>query len=515
MAVSKERKARSGSPSVYNLIKAMNSDEKRFFKLYVQRYDKEGGNIYQALFDIINGDLQKRGDTDDERIKPLLKGLSIEAYFSSAKNKLKEMIGIALFEMQSKQNEAYELYRDMAIADILHNKGLTEDAEKMLSKAMRTAQKKEYHTLWLEGSIHRYNHSARWHETPAPVLRQWQHEALQQRLQLSDLMDKIYLNRLSFVNYIAAPDTMDAASQKMMQEKELLHQLDTAQSTYARYLALNALVFYYDKKRDMAQLKDYTKQQRDVLEQTLVHTRRFRGEYFVAYQNYLSSLDPLHERLEIIKGSQAYEEAAEKYLHASDTEGWANTIVSACMLRLNTYIENSSNSGLQQEVAVSLSRYRKFEHLLAPIKKVVFQTLIKDALFALERYQDCLRWVKLIKTGLPAGTLHNRRICNFFSELIALIETDSSIKSLKNSEENLRSAIVSATQDKEMERELLLMVKTLKNYSSARNREERKKELRFLKGRVVLLRRAHNKQLSNIISESGVVQWLRSKGETV
>lgn len=81
MAASPKRKARSGSPSVYNLIAAMNSDEKRFFKLYVQRYAKEGGNIYQTLFDVINAELQKRGETDDERIKALVKRLSLGGLF--------------------------------------------------------------------------------------------------------------------------------------------------------------------------------------------------------------------------------------------------------------------------------------------------------------------------------------------------------------------------------------------------------------------------------------------------
>ncbi len=491
----------------------MNSDEKRFFKLYVQKYAKQDGNIYQTLFDAINSELQKRGEVNEERLKKQVKGLSLSSYFSSAKNKLKEMIGYALFEMQSRQSEQFALYRQAAVANILHDKGFVEEADKQLKKMMSAAAGKDYHTLWLDGALHRYNHSGARPSVQVKDLFIWQEEVQEQQRRLQDLMEKVLLNRLAFMNYLALPGTLDNKAKKMLREEVLQQQLANAQTDYTKYLSLNALVFHYDKQRNQDKLMVHTRLQKEVLEHSLTKTHRYKGEFFVAYQNYLGSLNPVKQQKEIVAGTQAYENAAQQYLDATEHEAFCNALVSASMLRLNTFIENSHLQGLAQELALSIQRFRKLQEHLPPAKKVVFQMMIKDGLFVMQRYPECLRWIKLVKNSIPAGTLHNRRVCNLFTEFIIFIETKASIKALKNSEESLRYAIAGLQAAEDLSTSLHVVIKGLRTYASARNREERQEALRELRKLAVAYRTLPNRQLANIISESGLVQWLRAKGE--
>lgn len=508
MATTSKRKAREGSPVVYLLIEKMTSDEKRHFKIYAQKYDNTD-NLCLTLFDAANAELRKGNKVTDAVIKKRIKGLPVERYFVSAKNKLKNLLFDSLYDMHGRSTEEYQILKQYRIADILRDKGLGEESKKQLQNAMNDALQKEYFTLWLEGFRHKVNHSADEAILSLNILHQWHTEAMDVMDKLNDYTSLVLLNRLTFLSYITSDDKIDAQTRKLFNEEYFKQRVENSRSDYARYLALNGLLFYTAKYKTHNDMQGIALQQKDVLQKTLSRTRRYAGEFFVAYQNYLNSLQPSTQLKQIIEGSKEMEALAQKHLrYAGDKRISTTAICHATMTRLNAYIEHNDPAALSKEVEHAVAVYKNERIGTGIPNEVVFLSLIKDSYFIIGKYNEALKWVKQIKAVIPAGLLHHYRLCNLFTELMLLIETKASVRALRNCEENLRITISRCNYNTEQEATLLTMLKLISAIVTVRNKKELRQAIENLLSFTDAVKTSNDRTIRSLVSESNVRQWL-------
>lgn len=134
------------SSHLFELIKSLNKSEKRYFKLFSSRHTIGEENGYLRLFDFID-----RMDTyQEDLIFMHFKGQALLNKFSITKARLYNNILRSLDSFNANTSHDAQLFRSIHCADILYNKGLYKQCEKLLKSAEKQAKKYERFNLLLE-----------------------------------------------------------------------------------------------------------------------------------------------------------------------------------------------------------------------------------------------------------------------------------------------------------------------------------------------------------------------------
>ena len=143
----KEKKA----SQIFEIIRKLNKDEKRAFKLYATTYERKGNTVI-ALFDIIY-EYTHRLPADiapnEKDIQTQIQKEDLSAQYVSVKNRLKSMLFDFLYDRNSKDDDAEILHRKLCVANLLLNKGHLETGIQMLQESKRTAIDYEDYETWL------------------------------------------------------------------------------------------------------------------------------------------------------------------------------------------------------------------------------------------------------------------------------------------------------------------------------------------------------------------------------
>lgn len=134
------------SNNLHELIKSLNKSEKRYFKVFSSRHTIGEENGYITLFDYID----KMDEYDEELIFKTFKGQAFLNKFSITKARLYGNILKSLDTFYSNSSIDAQIFRSIHSAEILFNKGLYGQAEKLLVSAEKQAKKHERYNLLLE-----------------------------------------------------------------------------------------------------------------------------------------------------------------------------------------------------------------------------------------------------------------------------------------------------------------------------------------------------------------------------
>lgn len=134
------------SNNLHELIISLNKSEKRYFKVFSSRHTIGEENGYIKLFDYID----KMDDYDEEKLCKHFKGQAFLNKFSITKARLYNNILKSLDTFHSTSSVDAQIFRSIHSAEILYNKGLYRQAEKILNSAEKQAQKHENFNLLLE-----------------------------------------------------------------------------------------------------------------------------------------------------------------------------------------------------------------------------------------------------------------------------------------------------------------------------------------------------------------------------
>lgn len=135
---------------VHRLIRSMTRQEKRYFKLYASRHVVGGKNTSLVLFDVIAG-----METYDERV--LHERFAGEAFlrrFTVTKHRLYDTILASLEAFHADSSVDARLHRQLHRVEILYQRGLYTDAEKVLRNARLLGEQ--------HGKTHVLVHVAEW-----------------------------------------------------------------------------------------------------------------------------------------------------------------------------------------------------------------------------------------------------------------------------------------------------------------------------------------------------------------
>ncbi len=133
------------SNHLFKLIKSLSKSEKRYFKLFASRHTIGEQNNYVLLFNYIDG-LSKY---DEDKLFKHFKNKTFLNQFSTTKNRLYQLILKSLDLFHSSHSTEAQLNANIHSADILFNKGLYKQAEKLYKQAEKLAEKHHLNTILL------------------------------------------------------------------------------------------------------------------------------------------------------------------------------------------------------------------------------------------------------------------------------------------------------------------------------------------------------------------------------
>ena len=134
------------SHHLFDLIKSLSKSEKRYFKLYSSRHTIGEENGYLRLFDFID-----RMDTyQEDLIYMHFKDQPLLNKFSITKARLYNNILKSLNAYYASSSIDAQLFQSLHCADILFNKGLYKQCEKVLRSAEKQAKKNERYVILME-----------------------------------------------------------------------------------------------------------------------------------------------------------------------------------------------------------------------------------------------------------------------------------------------------------------------------------------------------------------------------
>ncbi len=130
------------SDALFVLIKSLSKSEKRYFRLQPMAEDGQ----HRLLFDA----MEKLNEYDEEKLLKLLKGSPITDAISIAKNRLYHTLLKSLASFHHKATARAEVMRLLQSIEVLFNRGLHEQADKLVNSALKIARKNELSALQLE-----------------------------------------------------------------------------------------------------------------------------------------------------------------------------------------------------------------------------------------------------------------------------------------------------------------------------------------------------------------------------
>ncbi|TVR79293.1 MAG: hypothetical protein EA412_06650 [Chitinophagaceae bacterium] len=135
---------KKASTDLFDLIKSMNMQEKRYFKLFASK--QSGTKNYILIYDAI----AKQNTYDEQAIKKQFSSHRFIIQFARAKNYLYSLIINSLVAFHSDDNIENSLLNNMQQISILVDKGLLKQAHKLLLVSKRIAEEYEHFEILLK-----------------------------------------------------------------------------------------------------------------------------------------------------------------------------------------------------------------------------------------------------------------------------------------------------------------------------------------------------------------------------
>jgi len=132
------------STELFDLIKSLSKSEKRFFKLHSAL--QAGPKNYLRIFDAVD----KQKEYDEEAVKQLFAKETFIKHLPSEKNHLYKLILKSLRAYHSESSVSGILKQEIKNIEILYQKALYDECNKLLHRAKRIARENERFYYWFE-----------------------------------------------------------------------------------------------------------------------------------------------------------------------------------------------------------------------------------------------------------------------------------------------------------------------------------------------------------------------------
>lgn len=404
---------RTPSDELFQLIKSMSKQEKRYFKLFAARHVIGEQNNYLVLFDEI--DRQKK--YDESAIRDKYKGQKFARQLHVVKNYLSTLIMRSLrnFYASDTDDKFHDMLRD---AQILYDKGLHHQSQKVLERARKYASEHERFLQLLE--IQRWEHTIIHQNNEVTKLEKYASRDVHKELEFIDkyrnLLQFQLLNDKMFIQYWKVGIARNKEEKEQMSRifnDPLYSSAENADSFLAKYYYHNALfTFQYCSGQLLA---SYETMNTLVLmiEALDPHMSRYASKYISALNNLYAVQKELH------LNDEAFETLRKlRHISVKSTTNKAELFMRSYILELDLYI---STGDFAKGVSSIPDIARDFEHYVGMINKqskLVFYYNFAYICFGAGNYNEALTWNNQL---LNDSDLSTREDIHCFGRILNLI----------------------------------------------------------------------------------------------
>lgn len=406
------------SSSLFELIKSLNKSEKRYFKVYSSRHTIGEENGYIKLFDYID----KMENYDEEILFHDFKGQPLLNKFSITKGRLYTNILKSLDSFHSGTSIDAQIFRQIHSADILFNKGLYGQAEKVLSSAEKQAEKYERFFMLMEIKTRQKQllENNLYTETDSSQLEKRFLEEQQLMNEIKNCNTLWHIKSLLFHEINQKGKIRD--DQSILQVKAIADRLDeldlTKASVNARFLYHHAKGAYYFAVNDLECSFYHLKENLQLIESNDMMREDKPNFYFSLLTNLI-----------YVSTKLAYFAEATKYLSLlkslRDSEDAAKTtdleikyFSSTFSLELFLLEEQKDYQKIVQLVPTIEEGYQKYGSQINSIRKAYIDFKIAVAYLYTGDYSTSLIWINRI---LNESRIDQKQDIFCFAQLISLI----------------------------------------------------------------------------------------------
>ena len=403
------------SDDLFQLVHSLNRQEKRYFKLYANRHVIEEQNKYVLLFDAID----QQQVYDEAAIKAQFKEEAFVKQLHVAKNYLYQIILNSLRHFHESNSED-KFYIWMRHAELLFNKGLYQQSEKVLDKAKKWAVENERFLQLLE--VYRWEHQITHSRNDFDGLEQYVSNGIGEEF---DLIEK-YRNFLDFQalnDQVLIPYWKKGAIRSET-EKALLEQLfqkphfqnaNFAQSSNARYFYFNARFLYHFMLDETAESYEYARQL--VAHFESLDPQRIKGKNLRYFISALINLYIVQQRLRLFdEMPQTLEKLRRIPTESPDQK--RRLFVRIFNLEVNLYLSSGQFSKGMQQISSLEQQFKDYRDTIDRQQRLGVYYNLAYLYFGAAQYDRALDWINLL---LQDPDLKTREDIHCFGRILNLI----------------------------------------------------------------------------------------------
>lgn len=404
---------RTPSDELFQLIKSMSKQEKRYFKLFAARHVIGEQNNYLLLFDEV--DRQKK--YDEAAIREKFRKQRFVRQLHVMKNYLFTLIMRSLrnFYASDTDDKFHDMLRD---AQILYDKGLHVQSQKVLDRARKQALEHERFLQLLE--IQRWEHTIIHQNNEVNKLERYASRDVFGELEFIDkyrnLLQFQLLNDRMFIQYWKVGIARNKEEKEQMArifDDALYQSPENAKSFLAKYYYHNALFTYQYCSGQLHSSHETISTLVRMIESLDPDMRRYASKYISA----LNNLYAVQKELKL--NDEAFDTLRKlRDISVKSTTNKAELFMRSYILELDLYISTGEFSKGIATIPQIATDFEKYVGMINKQSKLVFYYNFAYICFGAGNYNEALTWNNQLLNDSDVST---REDIHCFGRILNLI----------------------------------------------------------------------------------------------
>lgn len=387
-------KSHSSSHFLFELIQNLSPSEKRYFKVYVSRNSIRDSSNYLNLFNLI----AQQKHYDEFALKKQLENTSLASQFSVTKHYLYQQIlkSLELYHYNKTTDRKLRSLENQL--EVLFEKGLYSQSQKLLTKALSLAKEHEKHLHIIELSL--------WQSRI--MMKEFEHKDLEKQLKNNyDIINKSqeHLQSLTDLNFLDNKMLILIKKHGIVRNEQdekpykKIYQLPSVQDFSGNtfwelyfYHHLKSLYYYTTGEYE----KSYSSRKAllDLFKNNSSYKKENIHEYIAALNNFILVCHQLGKKEEFESKLKKL-----KKIKSSNVETQVRVFVNSYTLELlDNYNKGKFNEIIELSKGID-KQLNNFGHRVDLSSRVLFYFIIAASFIATRKYEDALQYFsKLINT---------------------------------------------------------------------------------------------------------------------
>ncbi len=378
------------SDELFQLIQSLSKQEKRYFKLYSRRHGGSRPSQYVRLFDAIS----RQSVYDEAKIRQVFAGEAFLNQLHVTKNYLYKLI-LSTLRMYHENNTEDPFPALMRNSQLLFEKGLYKQSEKMLQKARQTAADNERFLQLLE--VYRWEHHIIHSKNDHKKLEEYVYVGFQKEINILE----IYRNYLQFQllhDQVFIPywkkgsirhETEKAALSQLF-ERKLYQHIDNARSFNARLFYHNARFTYFFLTGELEKCYEHIRQQVQMFEQLPKIQRK--GRINKRYASTIINMYIVQRHLKLHQEGLASLQKLRE-IPGNSIAQKARLVTRSYNLELDLYVSTGQFSRAAQNMHAFEDAFDKYEEYIENQHRLGIFFNLAYVYFGAGHYEQALEWI--------------------------------------------------------------------------------------------------------------------------